>query len=131
MTRKLTRLLSLRTGLSLQMTRMQKVFLLEKRLPGRQVQMMRWIYVTDTSYRLYIGLKQSGSFQHSVSPDFRLFLIRSHFSVDPVFGLSTIQHGQLSPLSGHYRCSTKYFHHFLYAMENKGADNVQSPVLKE
>jgi len=27
----------------------------------------RWIYVTDTSYRLYVGLKQSGSFQHSVS----------------------------------------------------------------
>jgi len=40
-------------------------------------------------------------------------------------GLITIRHGQLrklSPLSGHYRCSTKHFRRFLHALENQGVD---------
>jgi hypothetical protein len=40
-------------------------------------------------------------------------------------GLITIRHGQLrklSPLSGHYRCSTRPFRYFLHAMEQQGVD---------
>jgi len=56
-----------------------------------------WIFVADTSFRLYVGIKQSGSFQHSS------FLHGSRISAA---GLIKVKDGRLlklSPLSGHYR----------------------------
>lgn len=55
-----------------------------------------WIFAADTSFRMYIGIKQSGAFQHS-----------SFFQGGRVAaaGLIRIKRGQLrrlSPLSGHY-----------------------------
>jgi hypothetical protein len=56
-----------------------------------------WIFVANTNFRLYVGMKQSGVFQHSS------FLHGSRISAA---GSIKIQNGQLtklSPLSGHYR----------------------------
>jgi hypothetical protein len=55
----------------------------------------KWIFVADTSFKLYIGYKQSGAFQHSS------FL---HGARILAAGLIKIKDGQLrklSPLSGH------------------------------
>jgi hypothetical protein len=63
-----------------------------------------WIFVADTSFRLYVGIKQSGAFQHSS------FLHGSRISAA---GLIKIKDGRLlklSPLSGHYRPPGKSKH---------------------
>ena len=55
-----------------------------------------WIFVVDTSSNIYLGIKQSGAFQHSS------FL---HGGKVSAAGLIRIKRGQLrrlSPLSGHY-----------------------------
>ena len=75
-----------------------------------------WIFVADTSFRLYVGIKQSGSFQHSS------FLRGSRISAA---GLIKIKEGQLrklSPLSGHYRPPTKNFRLFVHALKDAGVD---------
>jgi len=75
-----------------------------------------WIFVADTSFRLYIGIKQSGAFQHSS------FLHGARISAA---GLIKIQDGQLrrlSPLSGHYRPPTKNFRAFVHSMKDNGVD---------
>jgi hypothetical protein len=74
------------------------------------------IQVADTSFRLYIGIKQSGAFQHSS------FLHGARISAA---GLVRIKNGQLrrlSPLSGHYRPPTKNFRAFVHSLEEQGAD---------
>lgn len=75
-----------------------------------------WIFVADTSFRLYVGIKQSGTFQHSS------FL---HGSRITAAGLIKIKDGlldKLSPLSGHYRPSTSQFRAFLHSLKDTGAD---------
>ncbi|KAH3908981.1 hypothetical protein HBI56_125080 [Parastagonospora nodorum] len=75
-----------------------------------------WIFVADTSFRLYIGIKQSGAFQHSS------FLHGARISAA---GLVKIKDGQLrrlSPLSGHYRPPTKNFRAFVHSMQDNGVD---------
>ncbi|KAJ8113107.1 hypothetical protein OPT61_g4689 [Boeremia exigua] len=75
-----------------------------------------WIFVADTSFRLYIGIKQSGAFQHSS------FLHGARISAA---GLVRIKDGQLrrlSPLSGHYRPPTKNFRAFVHNMQDNGID---------
>ena len=72
--------------------------------------------VADTSFRLYIGIKQSGAFQHSS------FLHGARISAA---GLVRIKDGQLrrlSPLSGHYRPPTKNFRAFVHSMQDNGVD---------
>jgi hypothetical protein len=72
--------------------------------------------VADTSFRLYIGIKQSGAFQHSS------FLHGARISAA---GLVRIKEGQLrrlSPLSGHYRPPTKNFRAFVHNMQDHGVD---------
>jgi hypothetical protein len=75
-----------------------------------------WIYVTDTLNRLYVGMKNSGTFQHAS------FLsgarIRSAGSIAIHNGHLTY----LSPLSGHYRPTTKSFKTFVRSLENQGVD---------
>jgi hypothetical protein len=75
-----------------------------------------WIFVADTAFRLYVGIKQSGAFQHSS------FL---HGSRITAAGLIKIKDGlldKLSPLSGHYRPSTSQFKAFLHSLKEAGAD---------
>lgn len=75
-----------------------------------------WIFVADTSFRLYIGIKQSGAFQHSS------FLKGARISAA---GLIKIKRGQirsLSPLSGHYAPPVKNFREFIATLRARGAD---------
>lgn len=75
-----------------------------------------WIFVADTSFRLYVGIKQSGAFQHSS------FLKGARVSAA---GLIKIKRGQirkLSPLSGHYAPPVKNFREFLKCLKEAGAD---------
>lgn len=72
--------------------------------------------MADTSFRLYIGIKQSGAFQHSS------FL---HGARIAAAGLVRIKDGQLrrlSPLSGHYRPPTKNFRAFVHSLQDNGVD---------
>jgi hypothetical protein len=65
---------------------------------------------------LYIGIKQSGAFQHSS------FLHGARISAA---GLVKIKDGQLrrlSPLSGHYRPPTKNFRAFVHSLQDNGVD---------
>jgi hypothetical protein len=75
-----------------------------------------WIFVADTSFHLYVGIKKSGAFQHSS------FLQGARIAAA---GLIKIQDGQLrklSPLSGHYRPPTKNFKLFVQSLQNAGVD---------
>lgn len=56
-----------------------------------------WIFVADTSFRLYVGIKQSGAFQHSS------FLHGSRISAAGLIKVKNGRLSKLSPLSGHYR----------------------------
>lgn len=75
-----------------------------------------WIFVADTSFRLYIGIKQSGAFQHSS------FLKGARVSAA---GLIKIKRGQIrkiSPLSGHYAPPVRNFREFLKSLKAANAD---------
>lgn len=75
-----------------------------------------WIFVADTNFRLYVGIKQSGAFQHSS------FLHGSRISAA---GLLTINDGLLnkvSPLSGHYRPPVSSFRAFMQSLNDAGVD---------
>ena len=75
-----------------------------------------WIFVADTSFRMYIGIKQSGAFQHSS------FLRGARVSAA---GLIKIKRGQLrklSPLSGHYAPPVRNFREFVKSLKENGAD---------
>lgn len=72
--------------------------------------------MADTSFRLYIGIKQSGAFQHSS------FLKGGRILSA---GLIRIKRGQLrrlSPLSGHYAPPAKNFRSFVHSLKDTGAD---------
>ena len=75
-----------------------------------------WIFVCDTSCRMYLGIKQSGAFQHSS------FLHGGRVSAA---GLMQIKRGQLrklDPLSGHYAPPTKNFRGFVRHLRDVGVD---------
>ena len=75
-----------------------------------------WIFVADTSFRLYVGIKNSGAFQHSS------FLRGSRISAA---GLIRVRDGRLaalSPLSGHYRPPASSFRAFVRALAAAGVD---------
>lgn len=76
----------------------------------------KWIFVCDTSLRLYIGYKQAGAFQHSS------FL---HGSRILAAGQIKVKRGQLrrlSPLSGHYRPPAANFRTFVRSLKDTGVD---------
>ena len=76
----------------------------------------KWIFVADTSFNLYVGIKQSGAFQHSS------FLHGSRISSA---GLIKIRDGSiklLQPRSGHYRPPASNFLAFIHALRAKGVD---------
>lgn len=75
-----------------------------------------WIFIVDTKFRLYVGLKDSGAFQHSS------FLQGRRISAA---GLIKVKNGRLeslSPLSGHYRPPSSNFRAFLKSLKKEGVD---------
>ena len=84
----------------------------------------KWIFVADTSYNLYVGIKQSGAFQHSS------FLHGSRISSA---GLIKIRDGKiklLQPRSGHYRPPASNFLAFIHALRARGVDMSATSVSK-
>lgn len=83
-----------------------------------------WIFVADTSFRLYVGIKQSGAFQHSS------FLRGARIAAA---GLLKVKDGQLrslSPLSGHYRPPTRNFRAFVHNLKASGVDMSRVSISK-
>ncbi|PHH82624.1 hypothetical protein CDD82_5350 [Ophiocordyceps australis] len=86
------------------------------KLLRKSVRTNTWIFVVDTSFRLYVGIKDSGAFQHSS------FLQGSRISAA---GLIRIRNGyltSLSPLSGHYRPPASNFRAFVRSLRGEGVD---------
>ncbi|OAF58271.1 hypothetical protein VC83_06420 [Pseudogymnoascus destructans] len=75
-----------------------------------------WIFVVDTNFRLYVGIKQSGAFQHSS------FLHGSRISAAGLIKIKDGRLDKLSPLSGHYRPPVSSFRAFVHALREGGAD---------
>jgi hypothetical protein len=75
-----------------------------------------WIYVTDTLNRLYVGMKNSGTFQHAS------FLSGARIRSAGSIGIHNGHLTYLSPLSGHYRPTTKSFRTFVKSLEDQGVD---------
>jgi hypothetical protein len=76
-----------------------------------------WIYVQDTVGRLYVGIKASGAFQHAS------FLSGGRISSAGSIGIRDGKIVYLSPLSGHYRPTTKSFKAFIDSLKHEqGAD---------
>ena len=81
-----------------------------------------WIYVADTVGRLYVGIKSSGAFQHAS------FLSGARISSAGSIGIENGQLTYLSPLSGHYRPTTRSFRVFITALKKQGVDMSQLRV---
>jgi hypothetical protein len=75
-----------------------------------------WIFVADTTFHLYVGIKKSGSFQHSS------FLQGARIAAAGLIKIKDGQLRKLSPLSGHYRPPTKNFRLFVQSLRNSGVD---------
>ncbi|KAK0123243.1 hypothetical protein ONS96_010242 [Cadophora gregata f. sp. sojae] len=75
-----------------------------------------WIFVADTSFRLYVGIKQSGAFQHSS------FLHGSRISAAGLIKVKNGRISKLSPLSGHYRPPVSNFRAFIHSLKDAGVD---------
>lgn len=90
----------------------------------KSVRKNTWIFVADTSFRLYIGIKDSGAFQHSS------FVQGSRISSA---GLVKIKNGRLtslSPLSGHYRPPASNFRAFVCSLREEGVDMSRVSISK-
>ncbi|OQD75414.1 hypothetical protein PENDEC_c007G06291 [Penicillium decumbens] len=75
-----------------------------------------WIFVADASFRIYVGIKEPGTFQHSS------FLRGGRISAA---GMLKIRNGQLrslAPLSGHYRPHVANFRAFHHHLRQRGVD---------
>ncbi|KAJ1029627.1 hypothetical protein NDA13_002871 [Ustilago tritici] len=83
-----------------------------------------WIFVTDLSYNMYIGIKQRGRFQHSS-------LLAG--SLVTVAGVLKVKEGvivSIYPWSGHYRSSSQHFEEFIRRLQERGLDTSQINVTK-
>ncbi|KAL5534268.1 hypothetical protein ACEPAG_730 [Sanghuangporus baumii] len=75
-----------------------------------------WIYVADRQFNLYIGIKDTGTFQHSSFLAGGLVISA---------GLISVHKGlihKLSPLSGHYRTKVDSFRHFVKGLDERNVD---------
>ncbi|WVO13258.1 hypothetical protein L204_100871 [Cryptococcus depauperatus] len=87
-----------------------------KELLRKTVRRNTWIYVSDMKLNLFVGIKKSGTFQHSS------FLAGGKVTSA---GIIVVKHGlikSLNPLSGHYRSTIDNFRWFIAQLEHKGAD---------
>lgn len=89
---------------------------INERLLRKTTKKNTWIYVADKNLNLYLGLKDTGTFQHSSFLGGGLVVSA---------GLLKVQQGlitKLSPLSGHYRTKIDSFMNFVDRLEAQGAD---------
>ncbi|RYP85309.1 hypothetical protein DL770_005055 [Monosporascus sp. CRB-9-2] len=86
------------------------------KLLRKSVRKNTWIFVADTSFRLYVGMKNSGAFQHSS------FLHGSRISAAGLIKIKNGRLASLSPLSGHYRPPASNFRAFVHNLEDAGVD---------
>lgn len=86
------------------------------KLLRKSVRKNTWIFVADTSFRLYVGIKDSGAFQHSS------FLQGSRISAAGLIKIKNGRLASLSPLSGHYRPSASNFRAFVKSLREEGVD---------
>ncbi|KAI1007052.1 hypothetical protein K3495_g1166 [Podosphaera aphanis] len=86
------------------------------RLLRCSVQKNTWIFVADTRFRIYVGIKKSGAFQHSS------FLYGSRLSAAGGIKVEDGKLSGLSPLSGHYRTPVSNFRVFVRDLVEAGAD---------
>ncbi|ROV96367.1 hypothetical protein VPNG_09061 [Cytospora leucostoma] len=82
----------------------------------KSVRKNTWIFVADTSFRLYVGIKASGAFQHSS------FLQGSRISAAGLIKIKNGRLASLSPLSGHYRPPASNFRAFVRSLKEEGVD---------
>ncbi|CAM1504673.1 Fc.00g022640.m01.CDS01 [Cosmosporella sp. VM-42] len=82
----------------------------------KSVKKNTWIFVADTSFRLYVGIKNSGAFQHSS------FLQGSRISAAGLIKVKNGRLSSLSPLSGHYRPPASNFRAFVRSLKEDGVD---------
>lgn len=89
---------------------------LMEKLLRKTVAKNTWMYISDMDFNIFIGIKETGYFQHSS------FLAGG---VVTSAGLIKVKNGQIrsiSPLSGHYRTSVDHFHRFIDALREKNVD---------
>ncbi|KAK0391635.1 hypothetical protein NLU13_1134 [Sarocladium strictum] len=86
------------------------------RLLRKSVKKNTWIFVADTSFRLYVGIKNSGAFQHSS------FMQGSRISAAGLIKIKDGYISSLSPLSGHYRPPASNFRAFLNSLKESDVD---------
>lgn len=86
------------------------------KLLRKSVRKNTWIFVADTSFRLYVGIKNSGAFQHSS------FLQGSRISAAGLIKIKNGRLASLSPLSGHYRPPASNFRAFVKSLKEEGVD---------
>jgi hypothetical protein len=86
------------------------------KLLRKSVKKNTWIFVADTSFRLYVGIKNSGAFQHSS------FLQGSRISAAGLIKIKNGRLASLSPLSGHYRPPASNFRAFVRSLKEEGVD---------
>jgi len=86
------------------------------KLLRKSVKKNTWIFVADTSFRLYVGIKNSGAFQHSS------FLQGSRISAAGLIKIKNGRLASLSPLSGHYRPPAANFRAFVKSLKEAGVD---------
>nr|GAT44123.1 predicted protein [Mycena chlorophos] len=94
------------------------------RLLRKTVRKNTWIYCSDKHFNIFIGIKHTGTFQHSS-------LLAG--GVVTSAGLITVHMGvisTLSPLSGHYRTSIEHFHKFVEVLEERGVDMSKARISK-
>ena len=94
------------------------------KLLRKTVRKNTWIFVADTSFRLYVGIKNSGAFQHSS------FLQGSRISAAGLIRIRDGRLSNLSPLSGHYRPPAANFRAFVKSLKEAGVDMGRVSVSK-
>lgn len=90
----------------------------------KSVKKNTWIFVADTSFRLYVGIKDSGAFQHSS------FLQGSRISAAGLIKIKKGRLSSLSPLSGHYRPPASSFRAFVKNLKEEGVDTSHVSISK-
>ncbi|RSM02566.1 hypothetical protein CDV31_010871 [Fusarium ambrosium] len=94
------------------------------KLLRKSVKKNTWIFVADTSFRLYVGIKNSGAFQHSS------FLQGSRISAAGLIKIKNGRLSSLSPLSGHYRPPASNFRAFVHSLRQSGVDMTHVSISK-
>ena len=74
------------------------------------------IYVYNSNYELYIGIKTTGTFQHSS------FLYGGRVLSAGLLKAKDGYLTSLSPLSGHYRAGTAHFRFFVASLQDSGVN---------